>query len=56
MGCGSFSWSGSGVRAGRRGRPAKILFMGCHHAREWIAVEVTYLLAKELVEPADDPH
>ena len=29
--------------------------MGCHHAREWIAVEVPFLLAKELVERADDP-
>ena len=33
----------------------KILFMGCHHAREWVAVEVPFLLAKELVERADDP-
>lgn len=33
----------------------KLLFMGCHHAREWIAVEVPFLLAKELVERADDP-
>ena len=32
-----------------------VLFMGCHHAREWIAVEVPFLLAKELVERADDP-
>jgi carboxypeptidase T len=28
--------------------------MGCHHAREWIAVEVPFLLAKELVERADE--
>jgi carboxypeptidase T len=40
----------------RRGGDApKVLFMGCHHAREWIAVEVPFLLAKELVERADDP-
>jgi carboxypeptidase T len=40
----------------RRGADTpKILFMGCHHAREWIAVEVPFLLAKELVERADDP-
>ena len=24
--------------------------MGCHHAREWIAVEVPYLLAEHLVK------
>jgi carboxypeptidase T len=39
----------------RNGEAPKILFMGCHHAREWIAVEVPFLLAKELVERADDP-
>jgi carboxypeptidase T len=40
----------------RRGGVApKILFMGCHHAREWIAVEIPFLLAKELVERAGDP-
>jgi carboxypeptidase T len=40
----------------RRGEGSpKVLFMGCHHAREWIAVEVPFLLAKELVERADDP-
>lgn len=38
----------------RRGSVPKILFMGCHHAREWIAVEVPFLLAKELVERADE--
>ena len=27
----------------------KILFVGCHHAREWISVEVPYLLADYLV-------
>ncbi len=39
----------------RRGGTPKVLFMGCHHAREWIAVEVPFLLAKELVERADEP-
>lgn len=34
----------------RRGSTRKLLFMGCHHAREWIAVEVPYLLARYLVE------
>ncbi len=29
---------------------AEVLFIGCHHAREWISVEVPYLLAKYLVE------
>jgi parallel beta-helix repeat protein len=28
---------------------AEILFVGCHHAREWIAVEVPYRLAQHLV-------
>jgi carboxypeptidase T len=28
----------------------KVLFVGCHHAREWISVEVPFLLAKHLVE------
>ena len=28
---------------------AKILFVGCHHAREWISVEVPYMLAEHLV-------
>jgi carboxypeptidase T len=39
----------------RRGGVPKVLFMGCHHAREWIAVEVPFLLAKELVERAGEP-
>ena len=38
----------------RRGGVPKVLFMGCHHAREWIAVEVPFLLAKELVKRADE--
>jgi carboxypeptidase T len=45
------------LRIGERrgGEAPKILFMGCHHAREWIAVEVPFLLAAELVARADDP-
>jgi carboxypeptidase T len=43
------------LRIGERlGDVPKILFMGCHHAREWVAVEVPFLLAKELVERAED--
>jgi murein tripeptide amidase MpaA len=29
---------------------AEVLFVGCHHAREWISVEVPYLLGKYLLE------
>lgn len=29
---------------------AEVLFLGCHHAREWISVEVPYFLAKHLAE------
>ena len=29
---------------------AEVIFIGCHHAREWIAVEIPYLLARYLVE------
>src|SRR5918998_6113544 len=36
----------------RRGSTRKLLFMGCHHAREWIAVEVPYLLAQYLLTNA----
>jgi carboxypeptidase T len=39
----------------RKGSLDRVLFMGCHHAREWIAVEVPFRLARELVEQADDP-
>ena len=39
----------------RQAGPRKLLFMGCHHAREWIAVEVPFLLARELIEQADTP-
>jgi carboxypeptidase T len=28
----------------RRATEHKLLFMGCHHAREWVSVEVPYLL------------
>jgi carboxypeptidase T len=38
----------------RRGSARKVLFMGCHHAREWIAVEVPYLLAEYLVKNANE--
>lgn len=31
------------------GEPA-VLFLGCHHAREWISVEVPLLLARHLLE------
>ena len=35
---------------------AEVLFLGCHHAREWISVEVPFLLGKYLVENyATDP-
>jgi carboxypeptidase T len=36
----------------RRGSTVKMLFLGCHHAREWISVEVPYLLAEYLVTNA----
>ena len=36
----------------RKGSKRKVLFMGCHHAREWVAVEVPYLLAEHLVNNA----
>jgi murein tripeptide amidase MpaA len=29
---------------------AEVLIIGCHHAREWISVEIPYLLAEYLVE------
>jgi hypothetical protein len=29
---------------------AEVLFLGCHHAREWISVEVPLLLARHLLE------
>jgi carboxypeptidase T len=39
----------------RRGSTRKALFLGCHHAREWLAVEVPYQLAAYLVEHANQP-
>lgn len=40
----------------RRGSTHKVCFMGCHHAREWISIEVPYLLAEHLVSNANqDP-
>ncbi len=36
----------------------KVLFTGCHHAREWISVEIPYLVAEYLVtnyRPNPDP-
>ena len=40
----------------RRGSTLKMAFLGCHHAREWISVEVPYLLAEYLVtNAATDP-
>lgn len=45
------------LRIGERtGSTRKVLFMGCHHAREWVAVEVPYRLAAYLVNQANqDP-
>lgn len=41
------------LRVGERAeRRPKVLFMGCHHAREWVSVEVAYLLAEHLVTNA----
>ena len=40
----------------RRGSSRKVAFFGCHHAREWISVEVAYLLADDLLAgAATDP-
>lgn len=38
----------------RRGNTRKVLLMGCHHAREWISVEVPLLLARHLLEHAHE--
>ena len=35
---------------GMQENEASVIFLGCHHAREWISVEVPYLLGKYLVE------
>lgn len=32
------------------GTSHKVLFTGCHHAREWISVEIPYLVAEYLIE------
>jgi carboxypeptidase T len=38
------------LRIGERRRSArKVAVLGCHHAREWVSVEVPYLLAEHLV-------
>jgi carboxypeptidase T len=34
----------------RRGSDRKVAFFGCHHAREWISVEVPYRLAAHLLD------
>ncbi len=34
---------------GGKGPVPKVLIVGCHHAREWISVEVPYLIAEYLV-------
>ena len=40
----------------RRGSSRKIAFFGCHHAREWVSVEVPYLLAEDLLaNSSSDP-
>jgi carboxypeptidase T len=40
----------------RRGSRRKVAFLGCHHAREWISVEVPYRLAEHLLESSSsDP-
>jgi len=36
----------------RHGTDRKVLLLGCHHAREWISVEVPYLLAEHLLDAA----
>jgi carboxypeptidase T len=33
----------------RRDSTRKVAFLGCHHAREWLSVEVPYLLAADLL-------
>lgn len=33
-----------------KGADHKVLFTGCHHAREWISVEVPFLVAKFLID------
>lgn len=44
-----------GTGAGNREKPA-VLFLGCHHAREWISVEIPLLFAVHLLDNYDrDP-
>lgn len=33
-----------------KGSANKVLFTGCHHAREWISVEIPFLVAKFLID------
>jgi hypothetical protein len=37
-----------------KGADHKVLFTGCHHAREWISVEVPFLVAKYLIDHYSD--
>ncbi|MGK5169303.1 M14 family metallopeptidase [Geodermatophilus sp. CPCC 205761] len=40
----------------RRGSDRRVAFLGCHHAREWISVEVPYRLAEHLLDhSSSDP-
>src|ERR671916_1989012 len=40
----------------RRGSSRKVAFLGCHHAREWISVEVPFRLAEHLLQnSSSDP-
>jgi carboxypeptidase T len=40
----------------RRGSTRRVAFLGCHHAREWISVEVPFRLAEHLLEnSSSDP-
>jgi carboxypeptidase T len=40
----------------RRGSDRKVAILGCHHAREWLAVEVPFRLAEHLIDnAATDP-
>ncbi|PVZ08150.1 M14 family metallopeptidase [Actinomycetospora cinnamomea] len=44
-----------GIRRGeQRDGTTTFLVLGCHHAREWLAVEVPYLLASHLVTAAGE--
>lgn len=37
-----------------KGSKHKVLITGCHHAREWISVEVPFLVAKHLIDQYTD--